>query len=186
MDPLDRLERIAELGEQTAEGRANLEQRQAAHDPAAELEAMIAEHKPVESLVKRETNAAGLLYREHDNNAPAHAPQPVRDASWNAWFTASFENHIEAEREATAEAIGEVVDHVRREMRAEFGRELANLQAENRELRGMLGDVLKRLEAVSTEVERAFGDHTAITRGFEIELAELRGRVNGIIRDGYG
>ena len=164
----------------------------------AEVERMVAEEQAREaqsaSPVLREGPTGSLVYRRLDNALQGVPTGAAVTDDWDAWFQRSFENCAAVEREAVATAVGEVAYLVKQELRQEHAaevikrdREIDTLRAEVRDMKGLLTDALTRIDAIGNQIERAFGDHTAATRAFELELAELRGRVNGFIRDGgYG
>jgi len=97
---------------------------------------------------ERLTDGADIIYRQHDNSAPAPAPEPEQDwSAWEAWIA----GHLANEREAILDIVEEGVNKMLDQECAAFDRKLAELRAENAELKGMIGTVL-RLYAGETKV----------------------------------
>src|SRR5262249_42683827 len=89
---------------------------------------------------KRLTNGADIIYRQHDNSAPAPAPEPEQDwSAWEAWMA----GHLANEREAMLDGVAEFVTTVIERERVVYDRKIADLRAENAELKGMIGTVLR-------------------------------------------
>jgi hypothetical protein len=138
-------------------------------DLRAEIDAVSREHdrlmaqdrEPAGGPYVRKEGPAGLLYREHENNAPAPAPttdsapftavadESARNAAaWDAWVR----GHIAAERAEVFDQMGKVVAEFTSgyvfERLQPLTREIASLKGENAELRGMLGSALTAIDAV--------------------------------------
>jgi len=173
MDAFEREARISQLERDNARSLDELEERQAAHDPAAELEQMIAEHrsKPVGSP----------LVRRHGVTPPQAEPTPSDGV----------------DSQTLARALGEVVAHERnRERRereaalVERDRRIGELEGELKEIRSLVGDVLQRLEQSNTAIRNLAGDLENERRAradIELRFADLRGRIAGLVRDfSYG
>ena len=106
--------------------------------------------EPIRRPPVSETDDAGLIYKEFDNNALAPAPQP-EDVSkdWNAWFSAGFANHFAVERrsmqdefiEATLSSEKVVLQEVR-EAFMRRDRRLGELEGELKELKGFVKGLL--------------------------------------------
>jgi hypothetical protein len=90
MDPIDRRERINELRQRAAEGRARIAERelQRERDPARALEHAIAEHaqrmaagKPRGGVLAGETPLPGVITKDYRENPLDHAPRAATMAS---------------------------------------------------------------------------------------------------------
>jgi hypothetical protein len=79
-------------------------------------------------------------------------------------------------------------------MATQYAVEVAELRAENRELKGLFTDLLRQFEATTktisdikeratSEVEGVRRDANALVSSFQVEVAELRGRISGLLRD---
>jgi hypothetical protein len=127
---------------------------------------MVHDREPVGGPYVRREGSAGLLYREHEENAPAPAPaidsapftavgdESARNAAaWDAWVR----GHIAAERAEVFDQMGKVVAEFTSgyifEKLQPLTREIASLKGENVELRGMLGSALAALDAVRQTAE---------------------------------
>ena len=89
-------------------------------------------------------------------------------------------------RVAACCGVYEVVAHERRRERQERAADVAELEGEIRELKDLLRDTLARLEASDTKAKNLAADLEAERRdrgAVQIEVAELRGRVSGVLRD---
>jgi hypothetical protein len=86
---------------------------------------------------ERLTDGADIIYRQHDNSAPAPAPEPEQDwSAWEAWMA----GHLANERERMFDAVAEFGVRLIEEERVAYDRKLAELKAE------ILGTVLRLYE----------------------------------------
>jgi hypothetical protein len=143
-------------------------------DLRAEIDAACREHdrmmahdrEPIGGPYVRREGPAGLLYREHEENAPA--PVPTTDsvpstavadentknsAAWNEWVQAHLRNERAEVIDIIAHAMGEFGSEYVNEKLTPLSREIASLKGENAELRGMLGSVLAKLDAARASIE---------------------------------
>ena len=133
----------------------------------------------------RENDApGGLVYRRYEN-APAASPEPDW-SPWENWLKA----HLDNLREELVDGMAEGMAGYFAQKRLEIDRELAVLRNTNADLRQMLGDTLKRLEQADTklrnmaaDVDGERKDHIGRMTAFQVEVAELRGRMGAILRD---
>jgi hypothetical protein len=97
-----------------------------------------------------------LLYREHENNAPARAAEEGWEG-WEKWLR----GHLNNEREETFEAVAQLVVELRKQWRAEReialverDRKIGVIEGELCETKAILGNVLTKLSAATDEIER--------------------------------
>ena len=187
MDSWDREARIEQLRRENDEALARIEERQAAReaDPYSEQDELFADAEPVgAALVERQAAGNGLLYRTHETPLP-RVLQPDAGASDGL------------DQQTFARALGETIAHERTRERRERDQELAardrklaDLQSENLELKSPVRDVLAKLQATDEKVRNFLIDleRERRERGeLELKMADLRGRVAGLVRDfSYG
>ena len=110
----------------------------------------------------------GLVYRTHENNAPAPAPQPAdapsesEQTDWSRWEK-WLRGHLDIEREEMLAGIAKAVMILIHRERDSFERKIAELRAENIELKGLLTDALNRFAKINDA-----------TRGLTDEIAALQ------------
>jgi hypothetical protein len=147
--------------------------------------------EPAEDPPVEKSNGNGLLIYRMTENARTSAPAPDTDwSAWQGWLDGNL-NVLRAEvGDTISKALGIALASTRKEMQAEFECKLAALKAENVELRSMLADVLTRFNAVENVVQTLAPDFKAesgvrdgLVRAFELQIAELRGRVSAVLRD---
>ena len=96
-----------------------------------------------------ETGAAGIIYKDYDNNAMAAAPAEETDWSgWERWMSGHLDNlrrEINDDREKLIDSIADGVVQLLDQERDASNRKLAKLQAENIEIKGLLSDMLALL-----------------------------------------
>jgi hypothetical protein len=188
----ERLDLIDRLRRENDEGRERIRQRQEERESNPELEQdyLLAERPGASPLVTREA-PQGIRYRQHENNAPA--PAPSGDTAWSAW-EGWLNGHLNILRQEMAgivsEAIGIALAETRKEVEAEFERKLAALRTENAELKGRLGEVFAKLNGVESAIKNLTVDFRAesgvrdgLVRSFELQIAEMRGRLSAVLRD---
>jgi hypothetical protein len=196
---IDRLQREADAGrERIAENRRRIEDlaERGRDDPRAAIaldDLLRAEREAERSPhVQRNDDAGGLIYRTMQTQ-PTHAAEPAPDYSdWERWLRAHLDIERREVREALQESIavsmgeviGKTVGNLHREHDAALKR-IAELEAENAVLRGKLDDVLKKFESVAAEVDAGNRDRDALVASFQVEVAELRGRLSAVLRDYY-
>jgi hypothetical protein len=192
MDPIERLERIAQLKAEAEEGRERIRQRQEERerDPIAYDNFLRAE---CSSYVAREAMPGELVYKDrYDALVPVRTDDTdaVNAAGWDRWVKA----HLAIER-------AEVLDQVARTV-AEFAsiyvheklqplrRELADVKAENVEVKRMLGEAVSRFakleddgKALAALLDSECKQHDAARHAFELQVAEMRGRLSAFMRD---
>jgi hypothetical protein len=185
----EREQRIAELSEQIAEGEARIEARRRAReaDPFAyddHLRAERAAEPERDAYVQQNDAAAGLVYKRMDD-----ALQPAPEPDWSQW-EAWLKGHLDILREEMIDAVAEGMVEFFKQKRHELDRELTVLRNENAELKAMLGDVVARLGEADTklrnmaaDVDGERKDHIGRMTAFQVEVAELRGRMGAILRD---
>jgi hypothetical protein len=118
---------------------------------------------------------------------------PPENAAAHAARADTVPSDVEDWRDEVARSMAEVVIATRRELRAEYAKALAmrdrritKLEAQNTLLRGKLDDALKKIESVAAEVDAGHKDRDALVASFQVEVAELRGRMGAILRDFVG
>jgi hypothetical protein len=178
-------------------------------DLRAEIDAVSREHdrmmaharEPVGGPYVRREGPAGLLYREHEESAPAPASatdsalftavadESARNAAaWDAWVR----GHIEVERAEIFDQMGKVVAEFTSgyvfERLQPLTREIAGLKGENAELRGMLGSALTALDAVRKSAEAIHRERQDEKRDFAIRnqvIAERSDRIAQLQRENF-
>jgi hypothetical protein len=95
---------------------------------------------------ERLTDGADIIYRQHDNSAPAPVAEPEYDwSAWEAWMAGHLANFREEFRDELFDAIAEFGVRLIEQERVAVDRKLAELRAENIELKGMLATTLRQL-----------------------------------------
>jgi hypothetical protein len=150
MDPIERLQRIAELRAQADAGRERIRQREEAReaDPIKMHEHLMGQaHEAQRSPLARETELPDIVYREFAPSASASAPAtaPADFSGWEAWLA----GHLEIERremlDIVARGMAEVFEIEKREIRKERDIELIELRREVAVLRGRVNCLIDLL-----------------------------------------
>jgi hypothetical protein len=190
MTPEERLDLIDELKASNDKLRAERDERERARelDPFAYDDYLRAERTAEperDACVQREAPAGGLVYRRMDD-ALQRASEPPDWSQWEAWM----KGHLDNLREEMIDAVAEGMVEFFKQKRHELDRELTVLRNENAELKGMLRDVVARLGQTDEKLKNLVADanaerkdHIGRMTAFQVEVAELRGRMGAILRD---
>jgi hypothetical protein len=192
MDPLERLERINQLRVEADEGRARIAEREAERerDPIAYDDFLRAEH---DSYVARESLPGELIYKDRRDalvTAGTGDTDAVNAEGWDRWLR----GHLNIERAAVldqvARTVAEFASGYVHEKLQPLTRELADVKAENVEVKRMLGEAVSRFvkledesKALAALLNSECKQHDAARHAFELQVAELKGRLSGVLRD---
>jgi hypothetical protein len=204
MDAHDRQLMIERLQRENAEACERIAERIARRerDPSGELERLMADQRfthdqadliytspaePEPSPPVGKSGDQGLVYRRYDGAQPAARAEPGGD--WSGWET-WMQGHLDILRQEMIDGVAEGIMTLIQRERDAFDRKLAALKAESIELKGMLGDALKRCDQVNDKLKNLIADvdgerrdHISRMTAFQVEVAELRGRVCAVLRD---
>jgi hypothetical protein len=146
--------------------------------------------EPAEGPPVEKSNGNALLYRMGPENALAPTPADTGWSGWEAWMQGHLDNLRQEMSAAVSRALGIVTVETRRELRAEFEIKFADLRTENAALKGMLGDILAKFNGVESAIKNLTTDFKAesgvrdgLVRAFELQVAEMRGRLSAVLRD---
>jgi hypothetical protein len=178
----ERLDLIDRLKRENDEARERLRQRQEEREQNPELMddyLRECDREPVRAVYVEREASAGLLYREHHNEALQAAPVADAGASdWNTWFSRSWENHIKAERQVVAEGIGEALLETRKELRQEHAAALVERDRRISALESEVRELTRKL-AVSDDKLKDMRDDLKGSRALVVRLARLEGLFAG-------
>ena len=124
---------------------------------------------------ERLTDGANIIYRQHDNSAPAPAPEPEQDwSAWEAWMA----GHLANEREAMLDGVAEFVVTMLDRERDAFSRQLAEQRREITELRNLFQQREERATAVAEVRREHMGERAELERQrFATALAERDAKI---------
>jgi hypothetical protein len=189
MDPVERLDRIEQLKAEADEGRERIAEREAARerDPIAYDNFLRSQR------VEREAGDLSLVFKTRED-ALAPVPAPDTDAAnaegWDRWLR----GHLSIERavvlDQVARTVAEFASQYVYEKLQPLRRELADVKAENVEVKRMLGEAMRRCAKVEEEakgfaamLDLECKSHDAAVHKFELQVAEMRGRLSAVLRD---
>jgi hypothetical protein len=201
-EKLELIERLARENEEARERIAELE-RKRLEDPSFDLAdrrltddasdlCFTAAVEPAEGPPVEKSSGNGLLmFRMGPENALA--PAPAGNTDWSAWES-WMQGHLNVLRSEVADTIsratGIALASTRKEMQAEFERKLAALKTENAELKGLLDSVLAKcselegtIKTLTADFKAESGVRDGLVRAFELQIAEMRGRLSAVLRD---
>ena len=137
-----------------------------------------------------ERNVLVFKTRE-DALAPVGADADATNAEgWDRWVKAHLANERAETVAILTKVIGEFASEYVHEKLQPLRRELADVKAENAEVKRMLGEALTRCAKVEEEakgfatmLDLECKNHDATVHKFELQVAEMRGRLSGVLRD---
>ena len=148
--------------------------------------------------MQKDASPGTLMYRTQENAlAPvrtADAAASVMDAetskAWNSWIDGRLATERAEVIDQITRLVGEFASGYVHEKLQPLRRELAEVRAENLEVKRALGETLSRFAAVEAEakalvrqIDAEGRQHDAERHAFELQVAELKGRMSGILRD---
>src|SRR5262245_29192509 len=108
----------------------------------------MAEHtsEPIRRPPVSESDTDGLIYKDHDNNAPAPASEGDPWAGWNAWLAGHLAIERQSIREEVENALVDLIKLLRKDWEADIRKAVTERGAEIAHLRGQV-ETLTRLYA---------------------------------------